>query len=180
PVWGTVADVTVQDEEGGSALGLPEDLQGALNAIDVVGVSHPQDVPSVTQEAGRNVFRERDARVPLDGDVIVVVDPAEVIQAQVTRQGRGLGGDALHHAAVAANRIDMVVENIEARPVVALGEPLLTDGHAHAGSHSLPERTAGSLDAGNPVILRVPRGLAIRLTEMPDVGEPYRRVPQPF
>ena len=52
-VRGTVADVAVEDEEGGSALRLPEDLQGVLDAIDVVGVPDPQDVPAVTQEAGR-------------------------------------------------------------------------------------------------------------------------------
>jgi hypothetical protein len=98
----------------------------------------------------------------------------------MARQGRCLGGDALHHAAVAANGIDVVVENVEARPVVAVGEPLLSDGHSHAGGHSLPERTAGGLDAGNPVILRVPRGLAVKLTKMTDVVERDRRVPQPF
>ena len=56
-----VADVAVEDDERGAALGLPEDLQGVLDAIDVVGVAHPQDVPPVTQEPGRDVLRERDA-----------------------------------------------------------------------------------------------------------------------
>ena len=176
-VRGTVADVAVEDEEGGAALGLPEDLKGVLDAIDVVGVPHPQDVPTVTQEAGRNVLREGDARVPLDGDVIVVVDPAEVVQAQVARQRRCLGRDPFHHAAVAADGIDVVVEDVEARPVVVLGKPLLGDRHAHAGGDSLPERTGGGLDARDPVILRVPRRLAVELTKMADVVERNGRLP---
>ena len=120
------------------------------------------------------------ARVPFDRDVVVVVDPAEVVQAQVARQRRRLRGDALHQAAIAANGIDAVVEDVEARPVVALGEPLLGDGHAHARGDALPERTGGGFDARNPVVLGVPRGLAVELAEMADVVEGNRRLPQPL
>ncbi len=86
PVWRAVADVAVQDNEGGATLRLSEDLQGVLDAIDIVGVADPQNVPPVTQKAGCHVLGEGDARVSFDGDVVVIVDPAEVIQAQVARQ----------------------------------------------------------------------------------------------
>jgi len=51
--------------------------------LDVVGIADAQDVPPITQEPGRNVFREGDAGVPLNGDMVVVVDPTEVVQAQM-------------------------------------------------------------------------------------------------
>ena len=111
----------------GRPLVLPEDLERVLDAIDVVGVADPQDVPAVTEEPGRDVLREGDARVPFDGDVVVVVDPAEVVEAEVAGQRRRFRRDALHHAAVAADGVDVVVEDLEARPVVAVGEPLLGD-----------------------------------------------------
>ena len=164
----------------GRPLVSPEDLQSVLDAIDVVGVADAQDVPAVTQEPGGDVLREGDARVAFDGDVVVVVDPAEVVQAQVAGQRRRLRRDALHQAAVAANGIDVVVEDVEARPVVAVGEPLLGDGHAHARGDPLPERTGGGLDARNPVVLGVARGLAVELAETADVVERNRRLPQPL
>src|SRR2546429_4468 len=68
----------------GPALRLAEDLESVLDAIDVVGIADPQNVPSVAQEPGGYVLREGDARVAFDGDVIVVVDPAEIVQAQVS------------------------------------------------------------------------------------------------
>ncbi len=82
-VWRTVADVAVQDDKGRTALRLPEDLQSVLDSIDVVGIADPQDIPAISQKPGRDILREGDARVSLDGDVVVVVDPAEVIQAEM-------------------------------------------------------------------------------------------------
>ena len=38
-VWGAVADMAVQNNKGGAALRLPEDLEGMLNALDVVGIA---------------------------------------------------------------------------------------------------------------------------------------------
>ena len=40
-------------------------FESVLDAVDVVGVADPQDVPAVTEEAGGHVFRESDARVAL-------------------------------------------------------------------------------------------------------------------
>ena len=60
-----IADVAVQNDESGTALGLAEDVQRVLDAIDVVGIADPQDVPSVGQEPRRDVFRKGDAGVAL-------------------------------------------------------------------------------------------------------------------
>ncbi len=81
---GTVADVAVQDEKGGTTLGLAKDLQGMLDPVNVVSVADAKYVPPVTQEPSRDVLRESDSRVSLDRDVIVVVDPTEIVQAEVS------------------------------------------------------------------------------------------------
>src|SRR6202035_716999 len=107
----TVADVAVQDEEGRAARRLAKHLQGLLDSINVVRVADPQNVPTVTQEAGRDVFREGDSRIPFDRDVVVVINPAEIVQAKMARQRCRFRSDTLHHATVPANGIDVVVEN---------------------------------------------------------------------
>src|SRR5262249_53453431 len=43
----TVADMSVEDEEGRPALGLLEDLESVLDSVDIVGVTNPQNVPAV-------------------------------------------------------------------------------------------------------------------------------------
>ena len=63
-VWRAVADMAVQDDEGRPALRLLENLQSMLDAIDVVGIAHAQDVPPVAQKAGRDVLGEGDRVFP--------------------------------------------------------------------------------------------------------------------
>ena len=91
---------------------------------------------------------------------------------------RRLRAHALHQAAVAADRVDVVVEQLEARLVVAAGQPLARDRHADAGGDALPQRTGRGLDAGYPVIFRMARRLAVELAEMADVVERDRRLAQ--
>src|SRR5262249_45181642 len=69
----TVTDVAVQDEEGGAALAAPENLQGLLDAVDIIGIADALDIPAVTQETGRHILGERDVGMPLDRNAVVVV-----------------------------------------------------------------------------------------------------------
>src|SRR5262245_40202253 len=85
-VRGTVPDMAVQNDERRTALRLSEDLQRLLNALTIVCVADPQDVPAIGQEASRNILGECQARTPFDRDVVVVVDPAEIVEAEMTGQ----------------------------------------------------------------------------------------------
>jgi hypothetical protein len=142
-----------------------------LDALDVVGIADPQDVPVVGQKTGGDVLRERDLGIALDGDMVVVPDPAKVIEAKMTCQRGRFRRDAFHHAAIAAHGIDVVIENVETGFVVAVGQPFLRDGHADARGHALAERASGGLDARYPVILRMSRCPAVKLAEALDVVE---------
>ena len=62
------------------------------------------------------------------------------------QRGR-FGGDAFHHAAVAADGVNIVVEDFEPGLVVTAGEPFLGDGHADARGDSLSERAGGGFNA---------------------------------
>ena len=171
-----VADVAVEDDQRRPALGLAEDRERILDALEIVGVADPQHVPAIGEEARRDILGEGDAGVALDGDVVVVVDPAQVVEAEMAGERGRLRADALHQAAVAADRVDVVVEEVEARPVVAAGQPLPRDRHADAGGDALPQRTGRRLDARHPVILRMARRLAVELAEVADVVERDRRL----
>ena len=152
------ADVAVDDDQGRPLALLEEDAEGAVEQVQVVGVADPGDVPAVAQETGGDVLGEGQRGVPLDRDVVVVVDPAEVGELPMGGERGGLGGDALHHAAVAAEGVDVEVDQVlEAGAVVACGHPAARQRHADAVGHALPERPGRRLDARGPAVLRVAR-----------------------
>src|SRR5581483_5851470 len=103
----------------------------------------------------RDVFRKSDARTAFDRDVVVVIDPAEVVEAQVTGERSRFGRDALHKTTVPADSIDSIVEYREAGAVVVIGEPFFRDRHAHAVGNALAQRAGGGLDARDQVVFRV-------------------------
>ena len=141
------------------------------NALGVIGIAHAQDVPAVSQKAHGDVFGEGDVGVPFDRDAVVVVDPAEVVEPQVAGERCGFRSDAFHHAAVPGDRINPVVEDREARAVVAIGQPFFRDGHPHTCCDTLSQRTGGGLNAGHPVVLGMARRFAIELAEAADIFE---------
>src|SRR5262249_26788430 len=108
----------------------------------------------------RDVLRKRDARIAFDRDVIVVVNPAKVVQGQVARQRRRFGSHALHHAAITANRVDVVVEDLEVGTIVPVSEPRLGNGHADAVGDPLSKGSSRGLDTRNQVVLRMTWSLA--------------------
>jgi hypothetical protein len=172
--------VAVEDDQRRPALGLAKDRERVFDPLEIVGIADAQHVPAVSLEARCYIFGEGDACLALDGDVIVVVDPAQVVELEMAGQRGRLRTDAFHQAAVAANRIDVIVEHLDAGPVVAAGQPLARDRHADAGGDPLPQRTGRRLDPRHPVIFRVSRRLALELAEVADVVERDRRLAQAF
>ena len=139
-----------------------------------------QHVPMIAHEAGRDVLAEGEAGVAFDRDMVVVVDPAEVVERQMSGERGRLRADALHQAAVAADRIDVIVEDVELRLVVAAGEPFLGDRHADAGGDALAQRPGGGFDARDPMVFRMPRRLAVDLAKAADLVERDRRLAEPL
>ncbi len=173
-----VANVAVQNDEGGPACRLLEDAQCMLDSIGVVCVGDSEHIPAIREETGRDVLREGDARVPLDGDVVVVVNPAEIIQAKVGGERCRFRSNALHQAAVSTDGINVVVEDIEVRPIVAIGKPLLGNGHANAGGYALPERTSRGFDSRDQMVFGMPGRLAVEQAKGADIVERHRRLAQ--
>ncbi len=136
----------------------------------------PRDVPAEADELRGDVVAEGQGGAALDRDLVVVVDPAEVVQLQVPGQRRRLLGDALHHAAVPADGVDVEVEQLEAGAVERRRHPLRGHGHADAGGVPRAQRAGRALHPGRPAVLGVPRALRVQLAEPLDVIEADRRL----
>src|SRR5215831_9713049 len=160
-----IADVAIQNDERRAALGATEYRERVLDPRQIVGIADPQHVPSVGKEAPRDILGKSNARASLDADVVVVVDPAQVVEAEMARERGGLRADPFHQTAVAANRIDVVVEELEAGAVVAVSKPFTRDRHPDAGGDALAQWAGGRLDSRNPAILRMARRFAAELAE---------------
>jgi hypothetical protein len=140
-----------------------------LAAVGPVDVLH---VPAVRRVAGGDVLGEGDVGVVLDRDLVVVVDQGEVAELLDAGDRGGLGRDALLDVAVAAERVDVVVERrrtgarVEQAALAASGHR-----HAHGVADALAERPGRGLDAGRVAVLRVAGGLAAPRAERLDVLE---------
>src|SRR5208282_5456266 len=62
-VWRAVTDVTVQDDERRLAFGLAENLERPLDSVHVIGITDAQHVPTVSEETGRHILGEGEARI---------------------------------------------------------------------------------------------------------------------
>ena len=157
--------LSIDDQGRPADLGL-ELLEGAREQRGVVGVADPQHVPAVALEAAQHVVAVGEGGVAVDRDVVVVVDPAEVVELEVAGERGRLVRDALHQAAVAGQRVDVEVEEVGAE---ALALPLRGQRHPDRGRDPLAERAGGRLDAGGPAVLGVARRARVQLAEFFDL-----------
>src|SRR6266567_6081801 len=102
-VWRAISDMTVQHDECGPVSCFSESVEGLFDAIDIVGIADSQHVPAVREEASSNILGECQTRVSLDRDVVVVIHPAQIVEAKMAGQRCRLGRDALHQTAIATN-----------------------------------------------------------------------------
>ena len=172
-----VADVAVDDDQRRPVVGRPEGLERPSDLPEVVGVADPGDVPAVGHEPPGDVVVIGDLGAPVDRDVVVVVDPAEVVEPLVARERRRLVRDALHQAAVAGDHVGVEVEQLVAGAVEVRRLPLRGDRHPDRRRHPLAERPGGRLDPGGPAVLRVAGRLRVELAERLDVVERDRLAP---
>src|SRR5215813_5816595 len=165
----TVADVTMHDDQSWPILGVCKRLVGARQLVKVVGIAHRDDVPAIRCEARANVLGKGELRRALDRDLVVVVDPAQIGELQMTSQGSRFTGDALHYVAIAAKGVYLEVEQRKVGAIECRREPAPGDRHADAVRNALSERTCRRLHARGPAVFGVPGAAATRLAERLEV-----------
>jgi hypothetical protein len=77
---------------------LAERFERAGESFDVVGVVNAQHLPAVGLETTADVLVEGDVGRAVDGDVVVVVDPAQVRELEMPGERCRLACHALHHS----------------------------------------------------------------------------------
>src|ERR1041385_3302107 len=166
-----ISNVAVNDDQRRALLRVVEMLEGAGEQIKIVGIADASNVPAITHKARGDIFSKRQLGVALNGDVVVVVNPAEIGELEMACERGSLARDALHHVAVTTDGINVVIEQLKARLVEVRGLPLPGDRHANAVGHALAQRAGGGLNAGSQAIFGVAGTFAIELAEVLDVIE---------
>ena len=161
--------MTIDDDERGPVLGVEEILVAAGEHLEVVRVRDPCDIPAVPGEARGNVFAERPLGGAVQGDAIVVVNPAEIRKLQMAGERSRLARHTFHQVSVTTNGVHVEIENIETRAIVIFSEPFAGNGHAHAVSRALSQRPGGGFHAGRKMRFRMPWRPAVNLAEALDL-----------
>ena len=151
-----VGDVRAHLDERGPLGFRARDLQRRVQRVHVLGVLDALHVPAVGVHARDVVLGvEGDRGGAVDRDAVVVVADDQLAQAEVAGDRGRFLGDALHHVAVGADRVGVVVDELVAGPVEVLGEEALGHRHADRVGDALPERPGRDLDARHVAALGV-------------------------
>mmetsp|Transcript_11306 Transcript_11306/g.30450 ORF Transcript_11306/g.30450 Transcript_11306/m.30450 type:complete len:607 (-) Transcript_11306:469-2289(-) len=135
-----------------------------------VALRHVDDLPPVRLVALEHVLGERDVRAAIDGDGVVIVERDELAESPVTRERGRLGGDSLHHAAVAENAVGVVVDELRSVWLVERrGEVRLGSSEADGVADALSQRAGGDLNPWGLKVLRMPWRARVDLAELLDV-----------
>ena len=166
-----VADLRVNRDEGRMLMVSLGCLDRETDGFEVIAILDLERLPAEGFHAALHVLGEGEVGAALDGDVVAVVEDDELRQAQRAGQREGLGGYALHEAAVAAERVGVVVDDLIAGLVECRSEMTLCDGHADSHRHAGAERAGRSLDTDRMAVFRMARSLRAELTELFEVVE---------
>ncbi len=170
-VRGAIADMAFDDDQGRHIIGSLEDIDRLRQPFCIVGVADPLHVPAIGQEARRDIVAEGQIGMPFDGDPVAVVDPAKVAQHLMAGERSRFARYALHHVAVAAYGINVVVEHRVIRPIEMLRQPAPGKRHADAVAAALAERPGGRLHSRRQVIFGMAGAFAAELPKPLDIVE---------
>src|SRR5580765_6872353 len=133
-------------------------------------------IPAVTLESFRHVLAEGEIGLTFNGDLIVVVEPAQVRKLQMSGERGSLRRDTFHQVTVAAEGPDMVTKKVKSGTIEMCSQPFPGDRHADAVADALAERAGRRFDARGQAIFRMSRSLAINLAEALEVVNRERRL----
>ncbi|MNV26154.1 hypothetical protein D3C71_1172690 [compost metagenome] len=136
-----------------------------LDALRIVAIDAAHHVPAIGLETLRGVVGEPAFGVAVDGDVVVIPEADQLVQAPGAGQRGGFVGNAFHQAAVTHEHPGTVVDDFQLRAVEALCQQLLGQGKTDGIGETLAQRTGGGLHARGLMTLRMASGVAAQLAE---------------
>src|ERR1700733_14101805 len=161
--------MAVDDNERRRAFNPAKNLDCLRQPLLVVASADLLHVPAIGEKPRRDIFAKGQIRMALDRDPVAVVEPAKIIEHLLARERRYLARHALHHVAVAAYGIDVIVEYREIRPVEVLSQPAPGERHADAVATTLAQRAGCRFDARREVIFGMAGAFAAELPKSLDI-----------
>src|ERR1700683_3564486 len=95
-------------------------------------------------------------------------------------QRGGLAAHAFHQVAIAADAVNVVGEDLEARTVEMRFLPLCGDRHADTVADALAERPGGGFNTGRQSVLGMAGGSAVQLAKLLYVVERHGEFAEAF
>ena len=139
------------------------------DGVGIVAVNVRNYLPAVGLKTLRSIVGKPAFHFAVDGNAVVVVEEHQLAKAQGTGQGSHFVGDAFHQAAVAQERIGVVVHNVVARAVELRRQGFLGQRETNGVGNALPQRAGRGFDTRRVTVFRVPRSLGVQLPEVLDV-----------
>ena len=170
-----IGNMAIHNDQRGAFVFFERRRKGLLQLLKIIGIANALHIPVIPHKARRHVFSERQRRVALNGNAVIVIDPDQIAEAQVPGQRRRLAGDAFHHAAIAAQRHNVMRDDLMPGPIVVRPQPAARKRHADTGRHPLPEWPGSRLNPRGQRVVRgvfgMSRAFAVHLTEVHDIVE---------
>src|SRR5439155_10836538 len=120
--------------------------EGGIEGADVGADRNALYVPAVGLEALSRVVAPGEAGRPIDGDAVVVVDPDQMPELQVTGKRACLVGHPFHQVAVRGHEVGAVIDDLVPGAIEDAGEVRFREGHPYGVSDTLAQRPRGGLD----------------------------------
>ena len=141
-------------------------LNSCSDGVKIISVLYLKYAEAVCFHALCHIFPERNVCISLNGNIVGVIDHDQLSKSQSTCQRESLRGKSLHHAAVSAQYIGIVVYNFAVFFIKYSSQMSLSHSHAHCHAHTLSQRTCGGFYANGMAILRMARCQGASLAEI--------------
>src|SRR5215469_4956814 len=79
-----IADMAIQNDQSRPVLRIPENLQRVLDAVEIICIADSQHIPAIRKKSSSDILCKGDTSISFNRDVVVVINPAEVIEAQMS------------------------------------------------------------------------------------------------
>ena len=133
-----------------------------------------QRAPAGGLEAHDLVVGDGERGGAVDGDLVVVEQHDQLVEPEVSGERDRLVADALHQAAVADDRIGVVVDDIVAQAGI---EQALGQRHADGVGEALAQGAGGGLDARRVAEFRMAGGHGAELPEVAQLLHGHAGIP---
>jgi hypothetical protein len=79
-----ITDVAVENDQRRPAFGFLKNCKSVFDPLQIIGIVDALHVPLIGKETRGYVFGKGDAGVAFDGDVVVVVDPTQILEPKMS------------------------------------------------------------------------------------------------